>query len=504
MIDVSPRTPVIVGVGFHQERLDDPTQCSEAYQLMVEAARDAAADAGATELLARIESISIPQGLWPYRNPGKLVADALGCGSAKTVVTDLGVLQLWPLAELCRAIATGEQDVGLVTGGEAKYRELRSQITGLPAPVTEQSDDTPRPDVRHGSSDPFCSDLESRRGLQSPIALFAIIESALRYARGLSVDAHRDAVARMYSEFSRIASENPRAWSRDLVSPEAIRDATPKNTMQSFPYTKRHCSSWNVNRGVAILVCAAATAEKLGIDRRKWIFPLSTVESRHVVVLAQQRKLHSHLGTVLSAKRAFELAEASPKDVTAAELYSCFPAAIGSFAYDLDLPADCPLTVTGSMAFSGGPFNHFTLDGIARMVEVLRAEAAKSPGSRRLGVVTNLSGIFGKQGCALFSNLPNTGGYRYEDITATVAAADPPCPLDDHYVGPATVVGYTVVFQGGQPSHGVAICGTPKGARTVARSDDHALLERIMTRELCGREVEITSDGSFTEKEKPT
>lgn len=503
MSEVSARTPVIVGVGFHQERLDDPTQSSEAYQLMVQAARDAAADAGATELLARIESISIPQGLWPYRNPGKLVADALGCGSAKTVVTDLGVLQLMPLAELCRAVAAGEQDVGLVTGGEAKYRELRSQITGLPAPVTEQSEDTPRPDVRHGSSDPFCSDLESKRGLQSPIALFAIIESALRYARGLSVDAHRDAVARMYSEFSRIASENPRAWSRDVVSPEAIRDATPKNAMQAFPYTKRHCSNWNVNRGVAILVCSAETAEKLGIDRRKWIFPLSTVESRHVVVLAQQRKLHSHLGTVLSAKRAFELAGASSRDVTAAELYSCFPAAIGSFAHDLELPADCPLTVTGSMAFSGGPFNHFTLDGIARMVEVLRAEAAKSPGSRRLGVVTNLSGIFGKQGCALFSNLPNAGGYGYEDITATVAAADPPCALDDHYVGPATVVGYTVVFQGGQPSHGVAICDTPKGARTVARSDDQALLEGIMTHELCGREIEIASDGSFTEKENP-
>jgi acetyl-CoA C-acetyltransferase len=217
-----------------------------------------------------------------------------------------------------------------------------------------------------------------------------------------------------------------------------------------------------------------------------------------VVVLAQQQKLHSHLGTVLSGKRAFELAGASPADVTAAELYSCFPAALGSFAHDLELPESCPLTVTGSMAFSGGPFNHFTLDGVARMVEVLRAEAAASSDSPRLGLVTNLSGIFGKQGCALFSNAPNADGYRYEDITATVAAADPPRPLDDDYVGPATVVGYTVVFQGGQPSHGVAICDTPKGARTVARSDDPALLERIMTRELCGCDVEIAGDGSFT------
>ena len=78
MSDVAARMPVIVGVGFQQERYDDPTRSSEAYRLMVQAARNAAADAGVEELLARIESISIPQGLWPYRNPGKLVADELG------------------------------------------------------------------------------------------------------------------------------------------------------------------------------------------------------------------------------------------------------------------------------------------------------------------------------------------------------------------------------------------------------------------------------------------
>src|SRR5439155_11881398 len=94
--------------------------------------------------------------------------------------------------------------------------------------------------------------------------------------------------------------------------------------------------------------------------------------------------------------------------------------------------------------------------------------------------------------CALFSNLPNADGYRYEDVTAEVAACDLPLPLDGDYVGPATIVGYTVVFAGGVPSHAIAICDTPAGRRTVVRSEDHALLESMTKEEFCGRVVQVT------------
>src|ERR1700687_1194354 len=111
-----PNTPIIVGIGFHQERTDDPTQCVEPYQLMVQAVRNAAADAGSQKLLTQLDSVSVPQGMWQYRNPGKLIADALGCPSATSIISDLGVLQLTLLSDLCRAIAAGEQNVGVVTG----------------------------------------------------------------------------------------------------------------------------------------------------------------------------------------------------------------------------------------------------------------------------------------------------------------------------------------------------------------------------------------------------
>ena len=496
MTDLAPTTPIIVGIGFAQDKSDDPTRSPEAYQLMVEAARSAADDAGSAELLRQIASISVTQGLWHYRNPGKLIGEALGCRSARSILVGLGVLQLTPLSELCRAIAAGEQEVGLVTGGEARYRQLRSTITQTPVADTEQDESTPLPDLHHATSDLICSDLESKRGLSAPVGFFAIIESALRYRQGLSVEAHRDALARLYHDCSAVAAANPHAWSREVVPAEDIRDATAKNAMQAFPYTKRHCSQWNVNHAVAILVCSARKAEQLGLPRANWIFPLAAVESKHVVVLAQQRRLDSHPGTVMAGERVLKLAGASIEDVTAAELYSCFPAALQSFALDLRLEKGCPLTVTGTMAFAGGAFNHFSLEGVARMVEVLRTDQPTAP-DRRIGLVSNLSGIFGKQACALFSNRPNPRGYGYQDVTAEVAAQDVPLPLSDDYVGPATIVGYTVVFEQGRASHGVAICATRDGARTVARSDDAALLDDMMRREFCGRVVEISQEGTF-------
>jgi acetyl-CoA C-acetyltransferase len=495
---LAPTTPVIVGVGFRQDKSDDPTQCPEAYRLMVDAARAAADDAGSGELLAQIESISVTQGLWLYRNPGKLIGEALGCPSARSIVAGLGVLQLTPLIDLCRAIAAGEQEVGLVAGGEAKYRALRSAITQTPITDTAQDERTPPPDLRHTSPDPVCADLETTRGLQSPIAFFAVIESALRHRQGLSVEEHRDALARLYRDFSAVAASNPHAWSREAVPAEEIRDATAQNAMQAFPYTKRHCSQWNVNRAVAILVCSARKAAELRLPRARWIFPLAAVEAKHVVVLAQQRRLYSHPGTVMAGERALELAGAAAGDVTAAELYSCFPSAVQSFALDLPLAPECPLTVTGGMPFAGGPFNHFSLEGVARMVEVLRADEASAAPGRRIGLVANLSGIFGKQACALFSNLPNPRGYGYDDVTAAVAERDVPLPLNGDYVGPATIVGYTVVFEKGQVSHGVAICETPGGERTVARNDDEALLGEMMRREFCGCAVEIAKEGTFS------
>src|SRR5438067_11252283 len=107
MKELPPNTPVIVGIGFEQETSEDPTQCAERWQLMVRAVRRAAADAGSEALLALIESISVPQGMWEYRNPGRLVAVALGCPSARSILSDRGLLQQSLVDDLCIVFSAG-------------------------------------------------------------------------------------------------------------------------------------------------------------------------------------------------------------------------------------------------------------------------------------------------------------------------------------------------------------------------------------------------------------
>jgi acetyl-CoA C-acetyltransferase len=497
MQDLPPNTPVIIGVGFCQEKLDDAVASSEPVQLMINAVRDAARDAGSDALLTQLESISVEQGMWDYRNPGKLIADAVGCPEAKSILADLGVLQLTPLFNLFDAIESGEQHIGVVTGGEAKYRELRAKINGQTVSNTQQGEDTPAPDVYHPTPDPFATEVEAAAGIFMPVELFAVIESALRYSQGLSVEEHRDKIAALYSSFSEIAANNPHAWSQDIVPANEIRNAVGKNAMLAFPYTKKHNSQWNVNQAVAIIVCSYAKAKEMKLDSNQWIYPVAAVQSRHVVCLAQQKQLHSHPGTVMAGERAYQLAGISNKDISAADLYSCFPSSVQSFAHDLKLDGVCPWSVTGSMAFAGGPYNHGALDGVARMVEVLRTDN-KTENKTRFGLTSNLSGIFGKQAIALFSNQPNKNGYCFEDITEAVAAVDKPLPVTGDYTGSATVAGYTVVFNKEEPSHGFAYCDTPTGARTVAKSSDKNLLTQMTQEEFVGRTITIHDDRSFS------
>ena len=60
-----------------------------------------------------------------------------------------------------------------------------------------------------------------------------------------------------------------------------------------------------------------------------------------------------------------------------AEVYSCFPAAVRVQQRELGLDPDGTPTLTGGMAFAGGPFNHFVLQSLG----VLGRTAARGAGA---------------------------------------------------------------------------------------------------------------------------
>ena len=112
---------------------------------------------------AQVGGIFLPQGTWRYPDPGRLLAERFGA-TAGTLVADLGVLQQTVFTHACLAIATGDLDVALVCGGEAKYRDLRARITGRAIEDTQQPDGT-APDERLSPEHEIMPKLERDAGL---------------------------------------------------------------------------------------------------------------------------------------------------------------------------------------------------------------------------------------------------------------------------------------------------------------------------------------------------
>ena len=488
MPECAANTPVLVGVAAVQQKVDDHRQALEAVALMERALRGAAEDAGSTELLGRADEILVPKSLWGYSDPGRLLAANLGAESATTLLAEFGVLQQSLLSRACQRIVAGEAQVVLVTGGEARYRSLCASKAGQEATETEQAG--LHPDVTLRPDDDLWSPVESDSGLGMPVGYYAIMDSALRARQGLTLDEHRDQMAAMYARFSEIAAANPDAWSEQSAAADHIREHSPGNRMLAFPYTKLHNSQWNVDQAAGLILCSAAVATELGIERSKWVFPRATAESNFMSVVASRRDLGGSPGFRIAGQVAMDLAGVSFNEVRLRELYSCFPHAVRVQLQEFGMDSDGDISVTGGMTFGGGPLNNFVFQATARMAQLLR----QSP--QEIGLVTTVSGMLTKQACALWSATPNPGGWLYADVTERVRQASEVCELVADYTGDGPVAGYTVLYQGSDPWRAVAVFDIAGGRRTVAYSEDPEIIQMMMAGECCG-EVFALRDGQF-------
>ena len=493
-MNLDPRTPVLVGAGVADQRHDDPVDSVEALELMIRALENAAGDAGSTAVLAAAQQIAVPEGTWAYRDPGRLLSDRLGA-SAHTVLADVGILQQDVLADTCARIAAGELDVGLVVGGEARHRAVRARVTGNPAPETSQAEGT-APDRRWTTTSLGVHDLEITRNAVTPATSYALIENARMHHLGRSAGEHRRALGELGASFAAVASRNPAAWDRHRYSADEILRATPQNRMISTPYTKAMCSQWNVDQAAGFILCSVAAAERFGIARDRWVFPLASAVSNHAVPVIQRPELHRSPGSEAAASRVLELTGLDSDGIAHVDLYSCFPSAVQAFAEALSISPGRALTVTGGMSLAGGPLNNYVLQALAVLVPLLRTDPAS------VGLSSSVSGFLVKQGFGLWSATPGaaaSAGFVHEDVSATAAAPDDePRPVDADHVGVATIVSWTVDHQGGEPFRAVVVCDTPAGARTLASTGDAETCVAMSDGDWTGRAVDVREDGSFS------
>ncbi|HWD51600.1 MAG TPA: hypothetical protein VG412_04315 [Acidimicrobiales bacterium] len=486
---VDPRTPLLVGVGTAS---DD----AEASQLMARALGEAARDAGApAALLGAIDRVAVPQGSWNYPDPARLVADGVGATGARTQLVELGIPQQSLINEALSAILDGSSEVALVVGGEAKHwaRGPDAVETGQPGVVV--------PDEVRRRTGTLLEPVEVATRLWDPVQQYAMIDNALRAADGLSIGAHQDEVAGLWARFNRVAQRNPRAAFPHPMTAEEIGRPSPGNRPLAFPYNKWHSSQWTVNQAAALLFCSAEAAQRFGIPPDRWIFPRVGIESSQAVSLLRREQPHTWpamgaLGRAAAARIGRPIAEAE-----LIEVYSCFPAAVRVQQRELGLDTGGTPTLTGGMAFAGGPFNNFVLQATAAVVGALRAEPDW------LGVVTTVSGLLTKPGLAVWSASPDGRPPRLGDLGAEAARLTGTVDVMetlDGYTGPATVVTYTVTpdgsADGGQPhpawSRTVVLGDTGEGRRCVAISQDPGVAAQAVSAELIGRTVAVEA-GSF-------
>jgi acetyl-CoA acetyltransferase len=104
--------------------------------LMAAALARAADDAGSRRWLERADAIAVPRGFWSYADPARGVAERVKATRARTQLAEIGVLQTTLFARACHAIASGEAEVVLVTGGERSTAPRTTSARCGQAPIT--------------------------------------------------------------------------------------------------------------------------------------------------------------------------------------------------------------------------------------------------------------------------------------------------------------------------------------------------------------------------------
>lgn len=475
------RTPVLVGIGTATRREDDFRRALEPMDLMLEAVRAAGADTGSAAALPGTQWMAVPRGRWRYTNPAGEIARSVGANSAHTVLTSVGVLQQTLIGEACGRIARGQAHTTLVAGGDAGHRLLRAKIAGERAPERSEQgapDDfwEPKEELRHP--------VEVRAGLNMPVGLYALMESAFRHARGWSLAEHQDRLAQLVAQFSEVAVDNPEAWSRRAVQAQDVRQDGPRNPLQAFPYNRLHCSSWSVDQAAALLFCSVSQAQALGIPRERWIYPLASTESNHMVPVSARARLDECVGARIAGQAALDGAGLRPEQLDLVELYSCFPIAVQAYAQALGLPLSRPLTVTGGMNFAGGPYNNYLFQATARAARLLRE------GRGRHALVSCVSGVLTKQGFGLWSREPGSG-FVQQDLSDAVARELHTLPVADAHTGAARIAACTVMPEPEGRRRGLLLVDTPQAQRVLASTHNEALIEAMLREEFIGRTVQV-------------
>ena len=478
---------VVIGVSAIQQK-GDFENLDEALFLMDQAVKEALSDSGNKSIKDHIDEIRIPKGFWRYRDPGKWIAKNNDFKNIPTTyITKIGVLQQNLINEACLKIENGEINASIILGGEARYKQLRSVIEKKEYFETTLDEN---PDFYIKAKEDLYGDEELEELGAMAVGYYATMETALRKNDDENIEEHQNNIASMYEEFSKVASNNEDAWLDHPYSKKEILETSKKNKMLAYPYNKLHCTSWNVNQSAALIICSEELANKLEIDNKKRVYPISSSENNHMIAIQQRPKLYESLGMIYAAKSINRMMEQLDIRLDAYDLYSCFPAAVKMFSKSLELGSEIPKTITGSMPYAGGPLNSFVIHSTVKMIQKIRALEA------RHGLVTGVSGMMTKQSFCVWGK-EYQEQFIFDDVTERAKLDENPVELSNIAEGEGEIIGYTIIEGSEHASKAVLYLDDEKKHRKVVSSLDKNFINLLMEEEWVGKKVKF-KDGQAT------
>jgi acetyl-CoA C-acetyltransferase len=153
------------------------------------------------------------------------------------------------------------------------------------------------------------------------------------------------------------------------------------------------------------------------------------------------------------------------------------------FADSLELKNQQDLSVTGGMAYAGGPLNHYVLTSTVKMIEEIRNDISK------VGIITGVSGMMTKQSFALWSKEPLEKFY-FKDVSSDAQKLDNPLKISNQSNGKALIIGYTVMDDSIGPK-AVLYVEDLNNDRKILISRDKKYLNDMEKNEWVGKEIDF-------------
>ena len=328
------RTPVLVGVAQLTQR-DVPLEAAlSAPDMLERVARAAFADAGAgVRAQAGLDVVAVVAALgWRNLNPPQGLADRLGAGSARAVLTAVGGEMPLRYRRSLRA-----RDRGGTHPLRARLRHAQPADAAASQPRRtralswdESARGTPEP---FGENKAGNSEQELAYGLDRPSSVYPIFENALRARRGLDLATHRLRMGRADEPLharrgatTRTPGSRPARSAEELTTPSA---AEPHGRLPVHEVPERRDRDRPGGGGVDHLgggrraahgVPKAALVYLWGggaRGRARLVSPASAPTSRACPALAAAARARARRAPAPSSRRSTYL-----------DLYSCFPVAV--------------------------------------------------------------------------------------------------------------------------------------------------------------------------------